>query len=925
MNKWSKFTSTQIPISEVYPSNPSSKETEILQETNTDTLYPLDGISQSIVQHKNFNSAFKHRVRINRRATIDSIPYIPKHSSINNIETEESTKTEKSNLKEKYATCNTKKNGTSNNSLCNTLLQSVDCKFGSTDSDKWNRKNDRELIPIKTDNKSPAMKYIETHLHQNPTVLNSENGYSSDSSSSEVSLETQNVHNSKANHLPSLENGQNSSTSQFQLKGQNIHNCISKDLDFKNDVLMSTVRNEENNTQNKNTVGLLESETYPAPVKQNISNSNCTVDIQEKFIICPELDDKSNNAKFQVVSLPSPGANTRTFTRQIINDKKLQQNSTNLIPEEMSNDQNIKSQHSNSTTDISGQSDSSLDEVNEHNSLQQRNEVTNKSENSKVEITLKYQKIKPLEHTNYKRAKNIQLRTPRRFTTDQAILPKDWEKIANPERTSAFKPISGRSVSCIDVSETVNKSHNSNINHIKQMSNISSCETKFLKKEVTKIAGSVPHVQNEPIKDIYLNKPTLQSVNYANSLDRKFNLSRYPDNSKLYETVQKNQLVNSCRNKDLKSPGYVAKIAESFNVMSKQEPSHFPSVSQIYQPVSSYATITKPKPLRGDQIATFHKGVVNSHNNHCFNQMFNYSSYSSHLENSQTKSQILINERKVTQDGKKDYVDNKQMNKFLRTATSEEIQNMYTSYGNSGRGFESSQNNFQQNTTIKEEIVSGIKEVVSKKDYLQPPKDVMLKKETLERLSHKLKSIKLNKIEDKPNVNLVTPFFSPVARSRISAAVQTDNNDDISLCDDELCLNTSLTSQESDSKSYEVFYNKPCQNMSDESILYSSNSSLNSSTSSGSHYYYVETQIRPELTISLPLVTQTLTEESIDNCRNSHLPRMGVAAMLGKKRSVSYGSSDSGSGETSKRLEQSKEYVLKPKAFLGHTSLPIDV
>lgn len=159
----------------------------------------------------------------------------------------------------------------------------------------------------------------------------------------------------------------------------------------------------------------------------------------------------------------------------------------------------------------------------------------------------------------------------------------------------------------------------------------------------------------------------------------------------------------------------------------------------------------------------------------------------------------------------------------------------------------------------------------------------------------------------------------------MSAAVQTDNNDDLSLCDDELCLNTSITSQESDSKNCDVFYPKPCQNMSDESILYSSNSSLNSSSSSGSHYYYVEAQIRPELTISVPLVTQSLTEETVENSRSSHLPRMGIAAMLGKKRSISYGSSDSGSGETSTKLEQTKEYVLKHKPFLGHTSLPIDV
>lgn len=914
MNKWSKFNSTQLPISEIAPSKSSSKQIDGLQEANNDNLYPLDGISQPSAQHKTLNGTFKQRSRINRRATIDSIPFIPKHSTFN-VELERLAKTKTCNFSEKHTNSNVNKTGPPNNSSCIALLQPIDYKFGSTDSDKWNIKNDKESLSNTSDKKLPITKYIETNLHQNSIGITSENGYSSDSNSSDISLKLKSRKDTKVHRFRSSKTIQNPSTSQI-LGQQSIHESANKDVDFKSDTLVPIIKNEGNI---KNIDILFENEkeiVHHLSDKQNISNFNHAVNIQEKSPICLESDDKSNDAKFQVVSLPSPGINTRTFTRQNSSDKKLQHDSINLSPEEISNHhqsakQIINNQQNSSTTDISGQSDSSLDEVIDHSkSVQKNTEETNE----KSEMTLKYQKIKSVEHINYKRAKNIQLRTQRRFTTDQAILPKHWEKIVNSERISAFKPVSGRSLSCIDVSETTHESHNNDVNCIKPTLNADSYEIKVLKggnynTTNKKYIYPLSPIQSESAKDISWNKSHFQPFNCVNSLDRKISVPKYLDSSNAVkskcDTIKEGQLNSYKDKRDSKPPGYVAKIAESFNILSRQEPSHFPSITQIYQPVSSYATITKPKPLRGDQL---HQRII------CENKDYNHSNSSgSYLEKNHIKSQI-INDKKIVHDVKKDYIDNKQVNKFLRTATSEEIQNMYTSYGNSGRGFEAGQN-LSLNSVVKEETISNPNEILSKKAHI-------LNEQSPEYLSNKLKSIKL---KEEKNIYPVIPFFTSVARSRVSAAVQTDNNDDLSLCDDELCLNTSITSQESDSKNCDVFYPKPCQNMSDESILYSSNSSLNSSSSSGSHYYYVEAQIRPELTISVPLVTQSLTEETVENSRSSHLPRMGIAAMLGKKRSISYGSSDSGSGETSTKLEQTKEYVLKHKPFLGHTSLPIDV
>lgn len=121
----------------------------------------------------------------------------------------------------------------------------------------------------------------------------------------------------------------------------------------------------------------------------------------------------------------------------------------------------------------------------------------------------------------------------------------------------------------------------------------------------------------------------------------------------------------------------------------------------------------------------------------------------------------------------------------------------------------------------------------------------------------------------------------PVAMS--SAAVQTEKSFNPS-CQTEVPTKLVRIQKTDDSH----------QELVDECLKTSSNSSLNSSasgsaiSSTGSSHYYVETRIRPQITISLPLVTESNNDDRPPTPETPRTPKptMGIA-MIGKRRTSS--------------------------------------
>ncbi|XP_013794745.1 uncharacterized protein LOC106478730 isoform X2 [Limulus polyphemus] len=139
-------------------------------------------------------------------------------------------------------------------------------------------------------------------------------------------------------------------------------------------------------------------------------------------------------------------------------------------------------------------------------------------------------------------------------------------------------------------------------------------------------------------------------------------------------------------------------------------------------------------------------------------------------------------------------------------------------------------------------------------------------------------------------------FGSPKSDRKLmnSAAVQTDHSFDplIPESPQHLDAGSSLRHSEESLKSSRLEELTAYPDISEEFLKTSSNSSLNSSasgsvvSSSSSSRYYVETRIRPQITISLPLVTESSSDELPDTPRTPLKPTMGVS-MLGKRRTGS--------------------------------------
>lgn len=139
-------------------------------------------------------------------------------------------------------------------------------------------------------------------------------------------------------------------------------------------------------------------------------------------------------------------------------------------------------------------------------------------------------------------------------------------------------------------------------------------------------------------------------------------------------------------------------------------------------------------------------------------------------------------------------------------------------------------------------------------------------------------------------------FGSPKSDRKLmnSAAVQTDHSfDPLSQeSSQHLDVGSSFRRSEESLKSSRLEELTSYPEISEECLKTSSNSSLNSSasgsvvSSSSSSRYYVETRIRPQITISLPLVTESSSDELPDTPRTPLKPTMGVS-MLGKRRTGS--------------------------------------
>ncbi|XP_042899753.1 uncharacterized protein [Parasteatoda tepidariorum] len=130
------------------------------------------------------------------------------------------------------------------------------------------------------------------------------------------------------------------------------------------------------------------------------------------------------------------------------------------------------------------------------------------------------------------------------------------------------------------------------------------------------------------------------------------------------------------------------------------------------------------------------------------------------------------------------------------------------------------------------------------------------------------------------------------------SVIAEDDSDGISpKIIDETCINGD--------ESFTTALNCTSNSISD-SLGYSSSSSLSSNSSgstissSGSCYYYVETQIKPQFTIKFPSVTSENGEEvPLIDLRSPTLPTMGVS-MLNKKLSPSNSGSEHGSNSGSR-------------------------
>ncbi|XP_067128272.1 uncharacterized protein [Centruroides vittatus] len=100
------------------------------------------------------------------------------------------------------------------------------------------------------------------------------------------------------------------------------------------------------------------------------------------------------------------------------------------------------------------------------------------------------------------------------------------------------------------------------------------------------------------------------------------------------------------------------------------------------------------------------------------------------------------------------------------------------------------------------------------------------------------------------------------------------------------------------------------QEIADECLKTSSNSSLNSSasgsaiSSTGSSHYYVETRIRPQITISLPLVTESNNDDRPPTPETPRTPKptMGIA-MIGKRRTPSISNEGIRTGKSNEQIK----------------------
>ncbi|KAF8778741.1 Connector enhancer of kinase suppressor of like protein [Argiope bruennichi] len=157
-------------------------------------------------------------------------------------------------------------------------------------------------------------------------------------------------------------------------------------------------------------------------------------------------------------------------------------------------------------------------------------------------------------------------------------------------------------------------------------------------------------------------------------------------------------------------------------------------------------------------------------------------------------------------------------------------------------------------------------------------------------------------------INIPKPPKESYSAITKSSSAQTDSDFCIPANDDQSEEVTSTMTTNiclANDDSYTTALN--CTNNSiTDSFGYSSNSSLNSSSSgstissAGSCYYYVETQIKPQFTMKLPASAVEITDDApLIDLRSPTLPTMGIS-MLGKKRSTSSSGSEQGSNAPSR-------------------------